>query len=311
MLPYFLVLVVLASYGIHRYALVYNFFKYKHHVPGPPPPVTEWPKVTIQLPIFNERYVIERLVGLRRAIRLSARPAGDSGARRFHRRNAASRARIASSAISSSAFRFPTCTATIAKGFKAGALQEGLKSATGEFIAIFDADFLPPPDFLRRTLPYFTDPKLAMVQTRWTYINRDYSALTEVEAILLDGHFVIEHSARYRRGQFLQFQWHGGRVAPRRDRRCGRLAARHADRRHRSFLSRAAPRLEISLSAGHRVPVGVAGGDERVQIAAGALGQGLDADREKNSAARAALGCARARQEPRPSFTSPRTSAIR
>src|SRR4029077_5968384 len=96
------------------------------------------------------------------------------------------------------------------EGYKAGALAEGLKSARGECIAIFDADFQPGPDFLRLTVPYFTDPGLAMVQTRWTYLNRDYSALTEVESILLDGHFVIEHGARARSGRFFNFNGTAG-----------------------------------------------------------------------------------------------------
>jgi len=96
------------------------------------------------------------------------------------------------------------------EGYKAGALADGLKSATGEFVAIFDADFQPSPDFLRLTLPYFSDPNLAMVQTRWTYLNRDYSALTEVESILLDGHFVIEHGARARSGRFFNFNGTAG-----------------------------------------------------------------------------------------------------
>src|SRR6202021_1468503 len=96
------------------------------------------------------------------------------------------------------------------EGFKAGALQDGLKSAAGEFVAIFDAAFIPPADFLRRTVPYFADEKLAMVQTRWSYINRNYSALTEVEAILLDGHFVIDHPARFRGGLFFNFNGTAG-----------------------------------------------------------------------------------------------------
>src|SRR4029077_5576586 len=91
-----------------------------------------------------------------------------------------------------------------------GALEAGLKSATGEFVAIFDADFVPAADFLRRTLPYFVDEKIAMVQTRWTYLNRNYSALTEVETILLDGHFVMEHGARSRNGDFFNFNGTGG-----------------------------------------------------------------------------------------------------
>jgi glycosyltransferase involved in cell wall biosynthesis len=96
------------------------------------------------------------------------------------------------------------------EGYKAGALAEGLKSATGEFIAIFDADFQPNSDFLRLTVPYFHDSHIAMVQTRWTYLNRDYSALTEVESILLDGHFVIEHGARARSGVFFNFNGTAG-----------------------------------------------------------------------------------------------------
>jgi cellulose synthase/poly-beta-1,6-N-acetylglucosamine synthase-like glycosyltransferase len=95
-------------------------------------------------------------------------------------------------------------------GFKAGALHEGLKSGSGEFIAIFDADFVPPSDFLQRTIHHFTDEKVGMVQTRWTHINRNYSFLTEVEAMLLDGHFVLEHSGRARSNVFFNFNGTAG-----------------------------------------------------------------------------------------------------
>src|SRR6266576_4894675 len=96
------------------------------------------------------------------------------------------------------------------EGFKAGALQSGMKTARGEFIAIFDADFTPPEDFLLKTIHHFADPKIAMVQTRWTHINRNYSFLTEVEAILLDGHFVLEHSGRASSGVFFNFNGTAG-----------------------------------------------------------------------------------------------------
>ena len=96
------------------------------------------------------------------------------------------------------------------EGFKAGALAEGMKTANGEFIAIFDADFAPPEDFLLRTIHHFTDSKIGMVQTRWTHINRNYSFLTQVEAILLDGHFVLEHSGRARSGVFFNFNGTAG-----------------------------------------------------------------------------------------------------
>jgi cellulose synthase/poly-beta-1,6-N-acetylglucosamine synthase-like glycosyltransferase len=209
MVPYFLVLVVLAAYGMHRYVLVYNFFKYRHHVPGPVQDPAEWPKVTIQLPIFNERYVIERLVECVAQFdyphdRMEIQVLDDSTDETIE---------VARACVD----RYRQLGLPISyhhrdnrEGFKAGALQEGLKSASGEFVAIFDADFLPPADFLRRTLPYFSDTGLAMVQTRWSYVNRGYSALTEVEAILLDGHFVIEHNARYRRGSFFNFNGTAG-----------------------------------------------------------------------------------------------------
>jgi cellulose synthase/poly-beta-1,6-N-acetylglucosamine synthase-like glycosyltransferase len=95
-------------------------------------------------------------------------------------------------------------------GFKAGALSEGLQTAKGEFVAIFDADFVPPSDFLKKTIHHFTDPKIGMVQTRWTHINRNYSFLTQVEAILLDGHFVLEHSGRARNDLFFNFNGTAG-----------------------------------------------------------------------------------------------------
>src|SRR6185312_1815406 len=96
------------------------------------------------------------------------------------------------------------------EGFKAGALQEGLETATGEFVAVFDADFIPPADFLTRTIHFFADPKVGVVQTRWSYLNRDYNFLTEVEAILLDGHFILEHGARSRAGYFFNFNGTAG-----------------------------------------------------------------------------------------------------
>jgi cellulose synthase/poly-beta-1,6-N-acetylglucosamine synthase-like glycosyltransferase len=96
------------------------------------------------------------------------------------------------------------------EGYKAGALQAGMNTAQGEFIAIFDADFMPPEDFLLRVVHFFTDPQIGMVQTRWTHINRHYSFLTEVESILLDGHFVLEHGARSRSHVFFNFNGTAG-----------------------------------------------------------------------------------------------------
>jgi len=96
------------------------------------------------------------------------------------------------------------------EGFKAGALQAGMEVCSGEFIAVFDADFMPNADWLMRVIHHFTDPGIGMVQTRWTHINRNYSFLTEVEAILLDGHFILEHGARSRSGVFFNFNGTAG-----------------------------------------------------------------------------------------------------
>jgi cellulose synthase/poly-beta-1,6-N-acetylglucosamine synthase-like glycosyltransferase len=213
MIPYFIMLFILATYGLHRYWLVYNYFAYSKNVPGPQPPVTTWPRVTIQLPIFNERYVIERLV---EAISrfdyprelLDVQVLDDSTdetrevARNCVERHAAQGLPI---------FYIHR---TNREGYKAGALENGLLTARGEFVTIFDADFLPGADFLRRTIPYFMNPngggQIGMVQTRWTYLNSDYSLLTNVETILLDGHFVVEHGARSRRGTFFNFNGTAG-----------------------------------------------------------------------------------------------------
>jgi cellulose synthase/poly-beta-1,6-N-acetylglucosamine synthase-like glycosyltransferase len=209
MIPYFLVLLILAAYGLHRYYLVFSFFKNRENVPGPPPAATTWPKVTIQLPIYNERYVIERLVDA--VARFDYPPelleiqVLDDSTDETRQVACACVERYQALGL---AIHYLHRADRI--GYKAGALAAGLESAQGEFVAIFDADFLPSPDFLRLTLPYFTDPKIGMVQGRWTYLNRHYSALTEVETILLDGHFVMEHGARSRSGSFFNFNGTAG-----------------------------------------------------------------------------------------------------
>src|SRR5437016_884571 len=95
-------------------------------------------------------------------------------------------------------------------GFKAGALEEGLRVARGQYIAIFDADFVPDPEFINKTIHHFTNPRIGMIQTRWGHINKDYSHLTQVEAMILDGHFVMEHGGRYHSGRFFNFNGTAG-----------------------------------------------------------------------------------------------------
>src|SRR5690349_14426427 len=209
MIPYFLVLFVLATYGLHRYWLVYDYYKYARNIPGPPPQATRWPRVTVQLPIFNERYVIERLV---EAVSRFDYPRElldiqvlDDSTDETQQVAAACVARFAAQGLPITYIHRSN-----REGFKAGALENGLKTAQGEFVAIFDADFIPAPDFLRLSIPYFENDKIGMVQTRWTYLNRDYSLLTQVETILLDGHFVVEHGARSRRGTFFNFNGTAG-----------------------------------------------------------------------------------------------------
>jgi cellulose synthase/poly-beta-1,6-N-acetylglucosamine synthase-like glycosyltransferase len=209
MIPYFTVLGVLALYGMHRYWLVYNYFKFRQNVPGPPPPVERWPRVTIQLPIFNERYVIERLV---ESVAAFDYPRGLLDVQVLDDSTDETRAVARGCVERYAALGLPVVYIhrTNRAGFKAGALENGLRTAKGEFVAIFDADFLPGPDFLRRIIPYFQDPAVGMVQARWTYVNQDYSLLTQVETILLDGHFVVEHGARSRRGTFFNFNGTAG-----------------------------------------------------------------------------------------------------
>ena len=209
LIPYFIVLILLASYGIHRYTLVYLYYKKKQNATKPPQEFSELPRVTVQLPIFNEQYVIDRLL---QAVcrmeyprdRLDIQLLDDSTD------ETANVARELVEHYASQGYPVAYLHRTNREGFKAGALHEGLKAAKGEFVAIFDADFVPPPDFLLKTVHHFTDPKIGMVQTRWTHINRNYSFLTEVEAILLDGHFVLEHSGRARHNVFFNFNGTAG-----------------------------------------------------------------------------------------------------
>jgi cellulose synthase/poly-beta-1,6-N-acetylglucosamine synthase-like glycosyltransferase len=219
LIPYFVVMVILAFYGIHRYQLVWLYFKNKKKA-------STWrdtpghfddenlPFVTIQLPIYNEQFVIQRLVDVCCRLdyprdRFEIQVLDDSTdetklvAREVVERYAAGFAGMA-----------PQPVVYLHRenryGFKAGALDAGLKTAKGEFVAIFDADFAPPRDWVKKVIHSFADPAIGMVQTRWTHLNRNYSFLTQVEAILLDGHFVLEHGGRSRADVFFNFNGTAG-----------------------------------------------------------------------------------------------------
>ncbi|PYY14415.1 MAG: glycosyl transferase family 2 [Acidobacteria bacterium] len=210
LIPYFIVLLVLASYGVHRYVLVYLYYKHrKNKVEEPPTRFADLPRVTVQLPIFNEQFVIDRLVEAVCKMeyprdKLDIQVLDDSTDETVEVANAIVERYAALGHPITYHHR------TNRYGFKAGALQEGMKTAKGEFIAIFDADFVPSEDWLMRVIHHFADPEIGMVQTRWTHLNRDYSFLTNVEAILLDGHFVLEHGGRSRSHVFFNFNGTAG-----------------------------------------------------------------------------------------------------
>jgi len=210
LIPYFVILVILSFYGCHRYEMIRRYFKHKQDIPtGPPKTWDALPRVTVQLPIYNERYVVERLVEEVSKLEypkhlLQIQVLDDSTDDTHPFTEALVREYQAAGIPIEYHYR------TNREGYKAGALQEGMRSATGDLIAIFDADFVPPRDFLMRTVHYFADPKVGVVQTRWSYLNRHYSLLTEVEAMLLDGHFVIEHAARFGSGLFFNFNGTAG-----------------------------------------------------------------------------------------------------
>jgi cellulose synthase/poly-beta-1,6-N-acetylglucosamine synthase-like glycosyltransferase len=210
LIPYFTVLGILSIYGIHRYDIIRTYFKHRKNAASEPRRrFAELPPVTIQLPIYNERYVVERLIDEAVKIeypkeRLQIQVLDDSTD------DTAPFAEALVERYQALGYPIEYHHRSNREGFKAGALQEGLKTATGEFVAIFDADFCPPPDFLFRTIHFFADPAVGVVQTRWSYINRHYNFLTEVEAMLLDGHFILEHGARSRAGFFFNFNGTAG-----------------------------------------------------------------------------------------------------
>jgi len=210
LIPYFVVLILLATYGIHRYVLVYLYYKNrKNKVLSAPGRFDELPRVTVQLPIFNEQFVVDRLVEA--VCRLDyPREKLDIQVLDDSTDETVDVARAVVERYAALGHDISYHHRANRHGFKAGALQEGMKSAKGEFIAIFDADFVPPEDFLLKTVHHFVDAGVGMVQTRWTHINRHYSFLTEVEAILLDGHFILEHGARSRSGVFFNFNGTAG-----------------------------------------------------------------------------------------------------
>jgi cellulose synthase/poly-beta-1,6-N-acetylglucosamine synthase-like glycosyltransferase len=208
---YFAILTVLAVYGGYRVKQVIDFWRYRKFVPKPQGKFSEadLPIITVQLPLFNEMYVVERLVKAVTEIdypreKLEIQVLDDSTDETV---------KLAEATVKKYAkqgFDIHYLHRSDRTGFKAGALEEGLKVAKGELLAIFDADFVPKPDCLRKLVDFFTDPLVGCAQMRWSHINGDYNLLTRLQTIMLDGHFVVEQTTRNRTGGFFNFNGTAG-----------------------------------------------------------------------------------------------------
>jgi cellulose synthase/poly-beta-1,6-N-acetylglucosamine synthase-like glycosyltransferase len=199
----------LAVYTLNSFVLTYLYWR-RRSTGCTTPELNSFPRVTVQLPIFNEAHVVERLIDAAARLRypsdrLQIQLLDDS----TDDTTSLARRRVAYHV--SRGVDMELIHRHQRRDFKAGALREGMKRATGEFIALFDADFLPPEDFLLKTIPHFSSrPRLGFVQTRWGHINHGYSPLTGAQAIALDGHFAIEQPARHRSGLYLNFNGSAG-----------------------------------------------------------------------------------------------------
>jgi cellulose synthase/poly-beta-1,6-N-acetylglucosamine synthase-like glycosyltransferase len=208
---YTAVFAVFCLYGIHRYWLAWSFLRSGglRVEETTPARFDELPRVTVQLPMYNERHVAERVIEAACRLdyprdRLQIQVLDDSTD------ESASIAKRCCDRLAALGHDIAYLHRTDRDGFKAGALAHGLRHANGAFIAIFDADFVPPPDVLRRSIDHFTDEAIGMVQMRWGHLNRDQSLLTRIQAMCLDGHFVIEQTVRSRAGRWFNFNGTAG-----------------------------------------------------------------------------------------------------
>ncbi|MEM1212301.1 MAG: cellulose synthase family protein [Planctomycetota bacterium] len=206
---YVVLLLLIGVYGLHRYWLVATFKKHRRDVPRPKSKFEELPLVTVQIPMFNEGSVARRIIDAACELdypldRLQVQVIDDSTD------DTLDVSREAVEYWQAHGVDIELIHRTDRTGFKAGALANAMPKVKGDYIAMFDADFVPPPSFLRRTIHHFTDPGIGMVQTRWDHLNRNDSTLTRSQAIFLDGHFVIEHTARQRSQRWFNFSGTGG-----------------------------------------------------------------------------------------------------
>ena len=211
LIAYFAILGTLAVYGAYRIKQVIDFWRYRKFLPEPAARYSaeDLPVITVQLPLFNELYVVERLLKAVTAIdypqeKLEIQVLDDSTDETV---------KVAEAVVARYAeqgFDIHYIHRSDRTGFKAGALENGNKSAKGELLAIFDADFVPKPDCLRKLVDFFTDPLVGCAQMRWAHINGDYNLLTRLQTIMLDGHFVVEQTTRNRTGGFFNFNGTAG-----------------------------------------------------------------------------------------------------
>jgi len=209
LIAYFISLLILFVFGLHGFIMLFYYRKTKNFKHVPQNPLKEDPIVTIQLPLYNELYVVERLIDNVCRIdypkdKLEIQVLDDS----TDETTQITAKKVAE--MKAQGFDIVHVRRGSREGFKAGALKEGMKIAKGEYLAIFDADFVPQKDFLRKTIPFFGDERIGMVQTRWEHLNGDYSILTKAQALALDGHFVIEQNVRNKADFFIQFNGTGG-----------------------------------------------------------------------------------------------------
>jgi cellulose synthase/poly-beta-1,6-N-acetylglucosamine synthase-like glycosyltransferase len=211
LIAYFTILTTLAVYGSYRIKQVIDFWRYRRFVPQPSGRFAEadLPHITVQLPLFNELYVVDRLLKAVTAIdypreKLEIQVLDDSTDETVN---------VAEAVVAKYAeqgFDIHYIHRSDRTGFKAGALENGNKFAKGDLLAIFDADFVPKPDCLRKLVDFFTDPMVGCAQMRWSHINGGYNLLTRLQTIMLDGHFVVEQTTRNRTGGFFNFNGTAG-----------------------------------------------------------------------------------------------------
>ena len=203
---HYALLLVLCIFGVHRLSMVYRWYKHKEAKPEAPAALLTLPAVTIQIPIFNERNVaariIEQSVKMDYPSELLQIQVVDDSTDDTYDLIAQRVAHYEKEGVD-----IEHIHRVDRRGFKAGALRDAMDTATGEFIAIFDADFLPPTDFLEKTINHFANPKLAMLQTRWSHLNLESNRLTRTQAMMLDSHFALEQQVRY--GSNMLFNFNG------------------------------------------------------------------------------------------------------